>query len=1027
MLNSVAYSSDGALIATGSDDKTAKLWRVADRVCLATLDGYNSPVEAVAFSLDGTMMTTACKDGTVKRCRIDNSNGVHVIADFPTLHQNILLSAAFSSDGNILATCSQDYTTKVRRSSDGTCLATLTHGAFVWRIAINFNGTLVATAGVDRKTKVWRVNDRKCVLTLTDEEEPRAVTFSRDGTILATSSEDNAIKLWRVTDGKRLAILPGHRDRIFSIEFLPDGTRIVTGSKDNTALVWRIADGICTSTLIGHRLPVTATALSSDLSIAASGSCDGEVKLWRIPDRVCIATLVGHKSNITSVAFSLDGSVLAVGHQNCSTNLWRVADGVCSTTLQGHQDEVRFAAFNDDGSMLATLARDGEVMVWSVHHKRCVGQRLGFTTVEAAMVHKGTLSLEGTDQAASVVCCFHFGVADEAQTITATINISLHVPPAGVSSNGQSESTFVQLSSQSSVKSSSLSTQKKIFDRKLQVFPHISLNDLTRDELPIAGGSTSVVYRATWYGTEQYALKLFHTNLLQSISIKQELDMVPFIQHPNIVRVVAIVDDAERKGPVGLLMKLAQHTLTHALSETQQPRPPEALILSWLHDISVAIIVAHQLRIVHSDIKPDNILISFDANRNKQVAMVTDFGSSKMLSTATAKSTAARGTPMFMAPEYSTGPTKAADVFSFGMTMWSVLAPPGTEHGLGFNVASALAAGRRPPLGVIRPQLARLIDSCWAAEASHRPSIEKVEVALRSFFPTPLQPSLHLWYSHLSSFGLQSACAGLDYHYRNGVFFSDPITEPTHLCYQFARNAAGGPVNRAVKRVEMVGLTPSAESIFSSIHKAEVQSRARNRILRNDAATDAASVAAMKHLASRFLPREASDSSPEIMLAWHGTDPSKIADICRDGPRALARNDEGYFGVGSYFALEANYALYYSNLQSEPQSEELVVILFAISVSEVKAITPPLHYKDNEFDPYCTFKGGAIAPGYDAHFIPVRYCGYTHPLTGVRTTKDVDYQAVDVSSDKAECHELVISNHTRCVPLAVVYYENVKS
>lgn len=107
--------------------------------------------------------------------------------------------------------------------------------------------------------------------------------------------------------------------------------------------------------------------------------------------------------------------------------------------------------------------------------------------------------------------------------------------------------------------------------------------------------------------------------------------------------------------------------------------------------------------------------------------------------------------------------------------------------------------------------------------------------------------------------------------------------------------------------------------------------------------------------------------------------------------------------------------------------------LFAVSVSQAKVITVADDYRLLEDDRtphlhgFSNFYSGdpqlavALAPKYDAHFIPVRWYGHTHPrMPQIHTPVDIDYQAAD--EHEATAHELVISSHHRCVPLAVMYY-----
>ena len=63
---SVSFSPDGTKVASGSDDKTVKLWDVTSGECLQTLEGHSSRVRSVSFSPDGTKVASGSDDKTVK-------------------------------------------------------------------------------------------------------------------------------------------------------------------------------------------------------------------------------------------------------------------------------------------------------------------------------------------------------------------------------------------------------------------------------------------------------------------------------------------------------------------------------------------------------------------------------------------------------------------------------------------------------------------------------------------------------------------------------------------------------------------------------------------------------------------------------------------------------------------------------------------------------------------------------------------------------------------------------------------------
>ncbi|CUI14339.1 protein tyrosine kinase, putative [Bodo saltans] len=400
---------------------------------------------------------------------------------------------------------------------------------------------------------------------------------------------------------------------------------------------------------------------------------------------------------------------------------------------------------------------------------------------------------------------------------------------------------------------------------------------------------------------------------------------------------------------------------------------------------------------------------------------------------------------MFIAPEYAagdTGPTSASDVFSFGMSMWCALVPQGTDHGLGktdIQIGRALDKGRRPPVTALDPNYVDLIERCWAAEPSARPSMVEVGETLRDLVVCSGQaqrtPSALVWTTLLQPYHIEASWEALQYRSQGRMFFSDDIIDTNNPCYRFAAGIAGSLSNN-VQRVVMVGTDVLIVNSFVTLHEAEVNSRAINPALRVQNPTDTASVAALDRLRQSFIPAVTAPGEPlpsaRLLFAWHGTSPDRVAAVCRDGLRSLRTTDCGYFGAGSYFALEAALALRYS--RPDPATGECALILYVISVSQAKMITPERDYRRYE-DPstphlhgFSQYYSGnpttavALAPGCDAHFIPVKYYGNTHPLTGLTTSRNVDNQAVDESSGEAEGHEIVIGSYHRCIPIAVVYF-----
>ncbi|OEU90822.1 hypothetical protein DB35_04575 [Streptomyces abyssalis] len=116
-VNSVAFAADGKTLATGSEDRTVRLWDVrrTDRVRPAgeELAGHRGPVRSVAFAPDGKTLATGSGDSTVRLWDVADRARPEPLGQELTGHLDTVTSVAFSPDGDSLTSASYDLTARV--------------------------------------------------------------------------------------------------------------------------------------------------------------------------------------------------------------------------------------------------------------------------------------------------------------------------------------------------------------------------------------------------------------------------------------------------------------------------------------------------------------------------------------------------------------------------------------------------------------------------------------------------------------------------------------------------------------------------------------------------------------------------------------------------------------------------------------------------------------------------------------------------------------------------------------------------
>jgi len=378
---SVIFSPDGQTLASGSDDKTIRLWDRASGKELAVLKGHEDSVRSVAFSPDGQTLASGSGDHTIRLWDRTKYKELAVLRG----HELGVTSVAFSSDGQTIASGAWDKTVRLWDRGSGRELAVLRgHEGAVVSVAISPDGQTIASASQDTTIRIWdRVSGKELAVFKGHEDSVESVAFSPDGLTMASGAADNSIRLWDLASGTVLAVLRGHEFNVNSVAFSPDGQTLASGSWDKTIRFWDRATGKELAVLRGHELGVTSVAFSSDGQTIASGSYDDTIRLW---DRIMgnELSVLMHRYSVSSVAFSPDGRTLISASADRVIRLWDGATGkeLSALALREQKLGVSSVAFSSDGQTIASGAFDGTILLCD----RATGNELAVLMCESPVI-----------------------------------------------------------------------------------------------------------------------------------------------------------------------------------------------------------------------------------------------------------------------------------------------------------------------------------------------------------------------------------------------------------------------------------------------------------------------------------------------------------------------------------------------------------------------------------------------------------------------------------------------------------------
>ncbi|KAG8135982.1 hypothetical protein E2320_008957, partial [Naja naja] len=237
-------------IATGSFDKTCKLWSVDTGKCYYTFRGHTAEIVCLSFNLQSTLVATGSMDTTARLWDIQNGEEVVRL----TGHSAEIIALSFNTTGDKIITGSFDHTVAVWDVSTGRRMHTLIgHRAEISSAQFNWDCTLIITGSMDKTCMLWNALTGKRVATLTGhDDEVLDVCFDYTGQRIASASADGSARVYDAETKKCVAKLEGHTGEISKICFNPQGSRILTASSDKTARLWEPKTGQCIQILEGH-------------------------------------------------------------------------------------------------------------------------------------------------------------------------------------------------------------------------------------------------------------------------------------------------------------------------------------------------------------------------------------------------------------------------------------------------------------------------------------------------------------------------------------------------------------------------------------------------------------------------------------------------------------------------------------------------------------------------------------------------------------------------------------------------------
>lgn len=205
--------------------------------------GHSASVSDVSFFSDPNFFVSSSEDKTVRLWNLAQTSDVAVYKGHN--YQVLTVTTSSAVDSGYFVSGSLDRTCRLWTTDRLFPLRTLVgHNLAVETVRFHPNQTYFATGSADKTVRLWTINDGKFVRLFQGHRAGiYALAFSPNGQYLASAGEDRRIRIWDIAQGTSLKEFKGHVDVVTSLCFSPDSSVLASGSQDGSIRIFDLSKG----------------------------------------------------------------------------------------------------------------------------------------------------------------------------------------------------------------------------------------------------------------------------------------------------------------------------------------------------------------------------------------------------------------------------------------------------------------------------------------------------------------------------------------------------------------------------------------------------------------------------------------------------------------------------------------------------------------------------------------------------------------------------------------------------------------
>lgn len=334
--------------------------------------GHNDIIMSASFSTDGQKLVTASKDNTVKIWDIKTGKCIHTLKK----HTASVNYAEFSADDKFIVSASDDGTAMLWDAKNGKHIATMKrHTRPVISVAFSHNGDYIVTASPFEMIILWNGKTGEMIQIIGESSRVNDISFSYDDQNIIMSSEGNMkmseIRYWNVKSKAFITPFPESNDVARVVSCCPDGKHLIAAMQNGTVKIFNMHSHLLCKESHLHSHLIISICFNNNGELFASNSLDKSMLICKTSSIEIVAKIYNSNPTHSLLSISNDGKFLAVTSET-NVEIWDIATQKCVLKIKGCSSLISCASFSSNGKQLVVATEDNTASVWETQNFRYV-------------------------------------------------------------------------------------------------------------------------------------------------------------------------------------------------------------------------------------------------------------------------------------------------------------------------------------------------------------------------------------------------------------------------------------------------------------------------------------------------------------------------------------------------------------------------------------------------------------------------------------------------------------------------------